>query len=125
MNPHWKATMCNAIVLPVVVLLMTIMNLLLFVKIQNQKRQIDQLCQVTFALARLQGAEDQNGFEGGKEYCFFFGDYNKGMALVGKFDDGLSYRKKPRIIIMSSLDAKLLNEWSKQPLLYGRYRKIR
>jgi len=97
---------------------------LLFNMYEKQQRQIDQLCQGVFALAREQGATDDNGFVAGKTYCFFFADYRRGIALVGEFNDRIRYDKKPQLIIVHNVDERILNEWNNQQTEYG-YKKIR
>jgi hypothetical protein len=95
--------------------------------VQNQERQIDQICQMVFELAREQGATDETGFTygaGKKEYCFFFADYSRNLAILGEFDGEISYDKKPRLVIMHNVDEKNLEYWSKQPIPYERYKKI-
>jgi hypothetical protein len=94
-------------------------------QVRAMQRQVDQNCQAMFMLAQEQGATEKSGFETGKEYCFFFADYSRNMALLGEFDNGISYNKKPRLIIMRNVNEKGLRYWSEQPLLYERYRKIR
>jgi len=93
-------------------------------KIKDQNLQIDQLCQATITLAEIQGAEDGNGFKNGKEYCLFFADYNRGVAIVGEFDEEISYNKKPHLLIMHGIEEKILHTWNKAELCYG-YKKIR
>ena len=90
----------------------------------EQQRQIDQVCKMVFTLAREQGATDETGFTGGKEYCFFFADYNRNMAILGEFDRGIRYDKKPRLIIMHNIDEGNLEYWDKLPVIYDRYKKI-
>ena len=97
---------------------------LLDAKIRDQQCQIDQLCQLAFTLAREQGATDETGFTMGKEYCFFFADYDRNMAILGEFDHGISYDKKPRLIIMHNVNERNLEYWDKQPVLYNRFKKI-
>lgn len=94
-------------------------------QIRAQQRQDDQLCQMMVSFARLQGATDQTNFQMGKEYCFFFADYERGIAILGEFDHGISYDKTPRIIIMGGVSRKCLEDWNSQPALYSRYKKIR
>jgi hypothetical protein len=93
-------------------------------KFNSQHQQIDQLCQTQFTLARAMGATDQNGFIEGKEYCLFFADYDRSMALLGEFDQKISYESKPRFIIMHNVDEEYLRYWDKQPIIYERYKKI-
>jgi hypothetical protein len=77
------------------------------------------------ALALNQGAiEEYSGFSSNKEYCLYFADYKRGVAIVGEFDGKISFEKKPRLIILYNIDARVLEDWSKRPILYGKYRKI-
>lgn len=93
-------------------------------RIREQQQQIEQTTQAVFSLAQMQGAVEQSGFAMGKEYCFFFADYGHGKVLLGEFDQEISNGKQPRLIIMGGIEEKLLDNWSKQPLLYNKYRKI-
>ena len=124
MNPSYR-TVAWKISVTIVFVWLIIWNAVQKNQIYKQQRQIDQLCDAAFAMAQIQGATKDGGFEGGKEYCFFFGDYDRGMALVGEFDGHLDYRKKPQLIIMRNINERLLDEWNQQPLEYERYRKIR
>lgn len=90
----------------------------------KQGQQIEQLSQMAITLAKNQGAEDSNGFVAGKEYCLFFVDYSKGIAVVGEFEGQISYDKNPRWLIMRNINEDMLVGWSKEPVLYGKYRKI-
>jgi len=93
-------------------------------KIHNQQRQIDQLCQIVVTLAEEHGAKEQMGFVGpGKEYCFFFADYKRNLAIVGEFDGDISYNKKPKLVILHNVDKENLEYWNKQPTVFG-YKKI-
>jgi hypothetical protein len=91
----------------------------------QQQRQIDQLCEGVFQLVAEQGAQEQSGFTMGKEYCLFLADFRRGRALLGEFDGEISYDKKARLVIMPAVDEKTLDDWVKQPVIFGRYRKIR
>jgi hypothetical protein len=93
-------------------------------RIVTLERQIDQLCQGVFTLAREQGAREDNGFSMGKEYCFFFADYDRSLALVGEFDGKIMYDKKPQLVIIKNVREDILDDWNKSPTEYG-YKKIR
>ena len=88
-------------------------------ELRDQQRRIDQLSQATIALARMQGAEDGNGFMDSDEYCFFFADYSRGIAIVGKFDGKISYDKKPKLVILRNVEEEILRSWDKAELCYG------
>jgi len=97
---------------------------MLSAEIKTQQRQVDQLCQIVVTLAEEHGAKEQMGFVGpGKEYCFFFADYKKNLAIVGEFDGEISYDKKPKPVILRNVDERNLEYWSKQPTVFG-YKKI-
>jgi len=94
-------------------------------EISKQQRQDDQVCEGVFQLAMEQGAREQSGFTGGREYCPFMADFTNHRALLGEFDGKICPAKKPQLIIMNSVPDGLLREWVEQPVIYGRYKKIR
>ncbi len=110
------------VVLSVFFFVMTIMNKR---EIDRQGRQINQTNQMLITLVEPEpdSATEKTGFEVGKEYCFFFADYNRGLAVVGEFDGEICYNKKPRFIILRNVPQTILDIWEKGEIKYG-YRKI-
>ena len=97
---------------------------MLSAQVQEQQRQIDQNCRGIVALAEAMGAKDGGGFNSGNEYCFFWGDYDRGIAIVGEFDGDIHYSKKPRLVIIHHVSEEVMQSWEKAELCYG-YKKIR
>jgi hypothetical protein len=64
-------------------------------KIERQEQQIKQLNQMMITLVESESAIEKTGFELDKEYCFFFADYDRSLAVVGEFDGEICYDKNP------------------------------
>jgi hypothetical protein len=75
----------------------------------EQQHQIDQLCSMTLTLVQNQEfTEDGLGIVVGEKYDFYFANFAKGLAVLGKTDkDGkIHYR------IIHNVNSSVLKEWS-------------
>ena len=95
--------------------------------LEKQHRQIDELCQMMVTLVNCQEiTKEQFGLTYRKEYGFYFGDYNRGIAVLEELDPSTPgyVTRDPRWIILRGIDEKTLDDWSRAPLHYNKYMKI-